>query len=222
LYQQTVGCSKRHWVCLQNVTSNLMTKLFGQYFLLTFLLLKSFGSFSQNKSRDKSSIVDKSVDNELYVFMQIVTTDLNLNKSFGLSGTPDTSFQYQKINRDFLSKFLVDTVKNSQVTDSSGLFYPDLNYDSRKCLTKEDIASMLKKKKIIPSFKWQKSKLGFSATTKKEWYSFSLPIFNADSSKAIILVRYTCDQFMCGNGDIFVFLKADNKWGYVSLVHWDN
>jgi hypothetical protein len=167
---------------------------------------------------------NNTFDQELYNFMQMATG--NLNMAFGLSNFSDTSCFY-KLNQDFPRAFIADTTKLNSKMDSLlfGQINPDVSVSSEpeKLLLEKDIQSFLTSKKKAPFGKWDKNILRFSKKNKKDWYSLSVPIFNYDHSKAIVIIRYSCNQFMCGNGDIILFVQHHGHWWtHVNLRHWDN
>ena len=197
-------------------------------FLIIVLAVFASNIFSQNHNT-----ANNLSEKKLYDFMQMAIKQRNLNKTYGISIIPDTNYMNHKLDIAFLSKYLVDsvTIKNRLRFDSIEAQLPldsapHLNpyyFDDRtKCLSQIDIQSFLKNKKIYPAFEWRNSELGFDLQNKKEWYSFSLPIFNADYSLALMSIRYTCNLNMCGNGRIVLFKKENNKWTNLTLSHWDN
>lgn len=198
-----------------------------KHLLIITLSLCASNIFGQN------NIVPNNLkEKELYDFMKIVIKQLDLKKTYGLSIIADTSYMYQTFDRTFLANYLIDSVavknhlrfdslQKRLHPDSIRLFNPYL-YEMRKCLSENDILSFLQNKKTFSSFKWRNSELGFNLKNKKEWYTLTVPIFNANKTMAIISVSYSCNLFLCGNGEVVLFKKVNNKWTNVTLSHWDN
>lgn len=59
-------------------------------------------------------------------------------------------------------------------------------------------------------------KLGMDNKDQNSWYSFYLPIFNADSSAAFVQYDYYKNGLGFGNGAIF--LKKDGNWKYHTFI----
>ena len=68
------------------------------------------------------------------------------------------------------------------------------------------------------TFETKKSKL--KNRLKKDFYSYTIPLFSKDKSKAIIYKEFYCGS-LCAYGTIEILEKKDNKWNfYDSMFLW--
>ena len=86
-------------------------------------------------------------------------------------------------------------------------------------LTKQDISGMIKQKEKLKAFKWNNNQLGFNLTNKSNWYSFSVPLFSEDKTKAVMMIRDLCSG-LCGSGKTILFTKKNEKWTSNTGMIW--
>lgn len=163
-------------------------------------------------------------EKELYEFMSMVIKDQNLNKTYGLACKVDQN----KYDLSFLMKYAIDSalVRDALAYDSvqrqlGKISFKTYLYEDK--LTPKDIASFLQNSKNVnTTYRWKNGSFGFDPENKNEWYVFTLPVFNADKTEALVTIRYSCTQFLCGNESHLLYKKINGEWTCQTLSQWFN
>lgn len=163
-----------------------------------------------NFEPDVSSSVQDTSNQYIYDFMEIVISDLKLDTKYGLDAEPETSCNLSDDDETYLQSLLIEKSKTKTEVDS-GFMMGIIAFQLPKCLTQADIDEMLSQKKSVRGFIWDNSRLGFNTSNKKNWYSFSKPLFSKDRKKAVMMIRELCPG-LCGTGKTVLFRKENNKW----------
>jgi hypothetical protein len=86
-------------------------------------------------------------------------------------------------------------------------------------LTANDVDDMLRHKKSLTGFKWDNSRLGFNLSNRKNWFSFSIPLFSRHKDKVIMKIESLCPG-LCGTGYTVIFVMENGKWVSHSSGYW--
>lgn len=155
-----------------------------------------------------------SAPQEIYDFMTIVIDEQKLHLNYGLIVE---SSQYLSVgcqDKKFLEdELLIKKEEPVKTVTVNGLVIPaeiKVNIFSR-CLTKKDINTMLIQNTTYKNVRWDNSRLGFDLSNDKNYYSFSVPVFSADRTKAIIQIKDLCPG-LCGISQTVLFKKEKGTW----------
>lgn len=153
----------------------------------------------------------------IYDFMSEIIIQQKLDLKNGLETELEKSASESLNDDDFLKSLLID---NKDINEGKDIMKDTFYYSyPEKCLTQKEINSMLNSKKKLKDFKWDNSFLGFRKENKKNKYSFSLPLFSSDRTKAIIMIKYTCPG-LCGSAQTILFKKENGNWGSHIVAAW--
>ncbi|MEZ5034707.1 MAG: hypothetical protein R2796_06940 [Chitinophagaceae bacterium] len=159
---------------------------------------------------------------DIYSILKFVIKKEGFDRKYGILLTPNPSCNLNTTDKEYLQTLLINpkptdlTIK----TDSSGfvliseLFWPDKNI-----LTQSDINYILKNKQKLANFKWDNERLGFDTANKKYYYTFSIPYFNIEKDKVLLMYEFLCPG-LCGNGRTLLLTKTKNGWDITSLKMW--
>lgn len=187
-----------------------------------FLILMSIVSVNNVFAQTENASSDYS-EEDLYQFMQMVVTTQNLNKTYALAYKTDAN----KYEWSFFSEYTLDStsleaalafdsIQKARGTLLANPYYKD-------GLTPKDIESFLQNgKNVNPVYKWKDDAFDFDQTNRKDWYTFTLPVFNSDKTMALVTIRYTCSEFLCGNTQYFLYKKVNGEWTGKALSLWLN
>ncbi|MBI3220580.1 MAG: hypothetical protein HYZ44_13785 [Bacteroidetes bacterium] len=183
-------------------------------FIILILLTFSCGQKRDRIPIDKSVTVSAKGDLnnvDLYEALQFVISDQQLDKRLGIKTTPIS------LSEHFLTERLIDTLDNSSIIEikEGKLVLKDsfsISFHPPRVLTREDIDFMLNQQRILEDFYWDNSRLGFNTSNTKEWYEFSIPLFSRDSSKIVMQMYWTCDQFLCRHDTPILLTKDEGHW----------
>ena len=142
----------------------------------------------------------------IYDFMKIVIADQKIDLHNGLRLKPERNCDIAIDDTTFLRALIFEKVDTTDHTlhGSIGI---------QKCLTENDVDYMLMQKGRLSNFYWDNARLGFDCTNQKGWYSFSVPVFSLDKTKAIMKIEWLCNQgVVCGSGSTVIFTKEKEKW----------
>jgi len=186
----------------------------GLSLIILILLTFSCGQRCNEIPIDKSVTISAKRDlpnADLYEALQFVISDQLLDMHLGIKTTPIS------VGEHFLAERLIDTVDNSSIFEikDGQLVLKDsfsISIHPPRVLTREDIDFMLKQQRTLKHFYWDNSRIGFNASNTKEWYEFSIPLFSSDSSKVVMQMYWTCDQFLCRHDTPIVLTKEDGHW----------
>lgn len=186
-----------------------------------FILLYIFISCGQSGNKNIASSQD------IYDFMKVVIKEQKLNLDYGLRIEPQSSFSIQESDQTTFNSLLselkekkreiADPIKNK--TDSLNWFIELNSKTLLSDLTKEDISEMISQKERLKTFQWNNSGLGFNISNKKRWYSFSVPLFSKDKSKAVMMIKELCPG-LCGTGKTILFEKQNGIWNSKTERSW--
>jgi len=174
-----------------------------------------------------------TINQDIYDFMKLMIVEQGLDLRNGLSLEPENSCTRAQSDEDFLNTLLIEQKKPIAKVDTGDLMNRTVTVnvqDIDKCLTKEDVKSMLAQKdKHFPQelklrngelpFRWDNSRLGFDLTNDRDWYAFSVPLFSEDKTKAIMMIRSLCPG-LCGSGKTVLFRKQNGKWKSQTGGQW--
>jgi len=148
---------------------------------------------------------------EIYDFMKEIIVSEKLNLKNGLESEPDPNCDIQEADKDYLPNFLIGSEKSTNKVDpeTGNILYTLDQFD--RCLTRDDITYMLSQKHEHYGFKWDISRLGFNTNSADFWYTFSIPLFSRDKTRAIMMIRSLCPG-LCGSGQTVLFKKEKGKW----------
>jgi hypothetical protein len=200
---------------------------------IIILFILNFHSILYGQKSETSKVLSQNelTTKEIYDFIQVVIAEQKLNKNHKLDITPPTHCSITDNDSIFLMQFLIDTSKikedNSFSTyDSiSGKYKPHLSEQTfsfpirPQILTLDDINFMLLQNRQLVNFKWDNNRLNFNQSVSKAWYEISLPMFSKDKTKVIIRVSDLCPG-LCGNGNIYLFVKKGNEWDIMTISSW--
>jgi len=155
-----------------------------------------------------------SAPQEIYDFMSMVINEQKLHNNYGLIIESDQHLSIGGQDKKFLEDELIikkeEPVKTVTV---NGIVMPTeikMNMFTR-CLTKKDIDTMLIQNAIYKNVRWDNSRLGFDLHNDKNYYSFSIPVFSTDRTKAIIQIKDLCPG-LCGISKTVLFKKENGAW----------
>lgn len=156
---------------------------------------------------------------DIYNFMLGLIEIMSLDKSYGLQQDAETTIDPDGNDREFLTNFVMaenlsdtETDDNIVTTDLyAGGCYPRLD--------NTDVEYMLKQNSDHKNFVWDNNILGFDLYNKTNWYSFSVPVFNKAKNIVIISIYDLCPG-LCGNGELLIFTKMDNRWDRCRQKFW--
>jgi hypothetical protein len=157
----------------------------------------------------------KVTDKDIYEILEFVIKYQALDKNFGLRIKPGDRCDLNKEDKEFLTDLILESKPLKDSTVDSVDFKITVPLDTfslglQRCLIKEDVDYMLKQKETVKDFKWDNSRLGFDLDNTENWYEFSVPLFSADKSKAILLVSKLC-KGLCGSEQTFLIEKEEGK-----------
>jgi hypothetical protein len=182
-------------------------------------LLTSCGQRNESETADQ-----KVTDKDIYEILEFVIKDQALDKNFGLRIKPGDRCDLNKEDKEFLTDLILEPKPLKDSTFDSVDFKISMPLDTfslglQRCLIKEDVDYMLQQKEMAKDFKWDNSRLGFNLDNTENWYEFSVPLFSADESKAILLVSKLC-KGLCGTEQTFLIEKIDGKWTSRTGFHY--
>lgn len=148
---------------------------------------------------------------ELYKVLQFVIADQQLNRRTGINTEPIP------ISEQYLLERLIDTtdVSSAVVLKDGKLVLKDTftyTIHPPRVLTNDDISFMKSQLAKLKNFYWDNTRLGFNASNEKEWYQFSVPLFSRDSTKIVMHMYWTCNQFMCRDETPILVKKEQGHW----------
>lgn len=156
-------------------------------------------------------------DDRIYEVLGFVIEDENLDKNYGLALIPEDQIDVHKSNKDFLLSLVRskdetrDSIEIDQTTFKLLNAQIEYNFSIDKCLNLEDVEYMLYQLSSASDLRWDNGRLKFNLNNKENWYTFSLPVFSKDGTKAVMVVRSLCDG-LCGNGCQLMLKKENGKW----------
>ncbi len=153
--------------------------------------------------------------------MKVIIDEQELNLNYGLRIEPEINFDLAKSDEENFKSLLsvLEYENKNKITDSLNWTY-ELNSENLLSeLTKQDISEMIKQKEKLKAFKWNNSELGFNLSNKNNWYSFSVPLFSEDKTKAVMMIRDLCPG-LCGGGKTILFTKKNEKWISNTGIIW--
>ncbi len=158
---------------------------------------------------------------DIYNLMKVVINEQELNLNYGLKIEPEQGFDPSNTDSKIFESLMTEQETNVEFKMSDSIIYSyELNSENLLAdLTKQDISEMIKQKEKLKSFKWNNNQLGFDLSNKNNWYSFSVPLFSEDKSKAIIMIRDLCPG-LCGGGKTILFIKKNEKWTSNTGMIW--
>lgn len=160
----------------------------------------------------------KSSDEKfIYDFLKKVIIERKLDLKKGLELELEQTATENEDDKTFLKSLLIDGKDSNEGKDIKKDTFT-ISF-TEKCLTETEIESMLNQKEKHQKFKWDVSLLGFNVKNKKNRYSFSLPLFSSDKTKAIMMIKYLCPG-LCGYGQTFLFTKENGIWTAKVLGMW--
>jgi hypothetical protein len=159
---------------------------------------------------DPSYYARKGANQDVYDFMLAVIEELSLNRKSGLIALPKSSCIINMKDEDMIDSMLIGKPKPVKEWQQGDVFSGSLA-GLPECLTLADKADMLNQKKKLAGFVWDNSRLGFNRAHSKFNYTFSVPLFSKDRTKAILFIAYLCPG-LCGSGETVLFEKKENKW----------
>lgn len=148
-------------------------------------------------------------DNELYELMKFVIEDQKLNKAYGLEISPEENCTIGQADEEFLKTLIL--TENSDTVELSPVEMMFEIGKLTKCLTEEDVALMVEQKELNNEFKWDNNRLELNSSKGDKWYSFSVPLFSKDRTKAVMMIRELCPG-LCGRGWTLLLTKDNKKW----------
>ncbi|WP_179320907.1 hypothetical protein [Winogradskyella helgolandensis] len=164
---------------------------------------------------------DEAYNQDIYDFMKLVINEQELNLSYGLIIEPESSFDLNKSDEENFKSLLseLESKDKTKITDSINWTVELNSKNLLSDLTKQDISGMIKQKEKLKVFKWNNNQLGFNLSNKNNWYSFSVPLFSEDKSKAVMMIRDLCSG-LCGGGKTILFTKKNEKWTSNTGMIW--
>src|SRR5688572_20219056 len=114
-------------------------------------------------------------ENELYDLMAFVIEDQQLNKTYGLAISPEEHCTIDHSDESFLKTLVLTENRDTVQLNPMEMMFEIGKLT--KCLTEEDVASMIEQKKLNSAFKWNHAQLGLDPDNRNRWYSFSIPLF---------------------------------------------
>ncbi|WP_272151346.1 hypothetical protein [Tenacibaculum aiptasiae] len=159
------------------------------------------------------STKEESYNQVIYDIMDVVIKDQKLKLNYGLNIEPEQNFGNEHTDQENFELLLAELAskKNNQKTDAIN-WRLQLNSQTLLAdLTREDISEMIEQKEKLKGFTWDNSKLGFDLSNKKDWYSFSIPLFSKDRKSAVMMIRNLCSG-LCGEGKTIFLTKKEGKW----------
>lgn len=174
-------------------------------------LLSSCGQRNERETADK-----KVTDKDIYEILEFVVKEQALDKNFGLRIKPGDRCDLNKEDKEFLTDLILEPkpLKDSTFDSVHLKISAPLDIFSlglQRCLIKEDVDYMLQQKEMARDFRWNNTRLGFNLDNTENWYEFSVPLFSADKSKAILLVSKLC-KGLCGTEQTFLIEKDGGKF----------
>lgn len=154
----------------------------------------------------------------IYDIMKLMIADQKLDQSYALSVEPAQNSDISQEDATFLKTLLIEK-SNPKKDSTDWSSTPITSFQLAKCLTYEDIDEMLIQKKKLSTFVWDNSRLGFSTSNDKNWYSFSRPLFSKDRKKVVMMIESHCPG-LCGTGWTVVLINKNNKWTSHSSGQW--
>ncbi len=161
----------------------------------------------------QASNKDEAYDQDIYDFMKFIINEQELNLSYGLTIEPESSFDLTKSDEENFKSLLseLESEDKTEMTDSINLTFELNSKNLLSDLTKQDIFGMIKQKEKLKAFKWNNNGLGFDLSNKNKRYSFSVPLFSKDKTRAVMMIRDLCSG-LCGGGKTILFTKKNEKW----------
>ena len=133
----------------------------------------------------------------------------NIDLKDGLRLEVESNISENNDDEKFLKSLLIDGI---DINEGKDIMKDTFSFSlPGKCLTADEIKSMLAQKKEFKNFKWDNSVLGFDTKNQKTILSFSLPLFSDDKSKAVMMIKFTCPG-LCGTGQTILFKKENGVW----------
>jgi hypothetical protein len=125
-------------------------------------LVEGLDDTSTIKTTTKTAILPDTSNQYIYDFMKIVIKEQKLNLTYGLTIEPEPGCDLSGDDYSFLKTLLIETKKQENSVDTGEFGNITIPiFEMTKCLTHTDIKSMLdQKKKLLPIFKWDNSRLG--------------------------------------------------------------
>jgi hypothetical protein len=167
-------------------------------------------------------------EKEIYEFMQMVVKDQKLFMAMHLVSRPDTrctthddsSYLYT-LDSALVTLFEADKLKHDDTCLVNlggymiGLHRGNTYYINQsqieRCLSKNDIAYMLRQRQEQKDFRWDSKRLGFSKKPTDNEYHISVPLFSEDKSKVILKIEDICPG-LCGSGYTVMYIKRNGQW----------
>ncbi|MFK7749486.1 MAG: hypothetical protein AB8B65_13910 [Kordia sp.] len=160
---------------------------------------------------------------DIYDFIEIVIKEQQLDKNHAISITPESRFSISESDDVTFNEALFEIQQKEQKqkafdkNEDYVFTFNIVNY--LKKLTKEDIYEMQRQKKELTRFKWDNSRLGFNQSNKTNSYTFSVPLFSKDRTKAVMMINDLCSG-LCGNGKSIFFSKENGEWTSAIASFW--
>ena len=158
---------------------------------------------------------------DIYDLMKYVINEHELNLDYGLALEPEPNFDSTKSDEENFKSLLaeLESKEKTKIVDTINLTFKPNSKNLLSDLTKSDISEMIKQKDKLKAFKWNNNKLGFNLSNKNNWYSFSVPLFTEDKTKAVMIIRNLCPE-LCGSGKTILFTRENQKWTSKTGMIW--
>jgi len=143
----------------------------------------------------------------IYAFVKEIMAQQNIDLNNGLQLEAEPNVAENQDDKTYLKSLLINEneINRQNYSTIITLTIPG------KCLTKKEMKSMLDQKRKFKNFKWDNSILGFNIENKKNYYTFSVPLFSPDKTKAVMMIKSICPG-LCGSGQTILFKKENGEW----------
>ncbi|OYU78886.1 MAG: hypothetical protein CFE23_16550 [Flavobacterium sp. BFFFF1] len=156
-------------------------------------------------------------EKDIYAFLNEVIIQQKLHLNDGINLELEANAGIEGTDETLLRSLLLDCKDDN---DGKNIFRDTIHVSFiSKYLTQSDIDAMLLQKVKFKKFKLDNAFLGFNTKNKKNVYSFSLPLFSIDKSKAIMMIKNICPG-LCGAGQTILFKKENGNWTSELLGFW--
>jgi len=120
---------------------------------------------------------------------------VNANKPDTIFTLADKAYIRQQVKQAITTKW-----DNKNITWAKVIPHSDIHNVFTDSVTKGD--------------KWELFEKKFHES---EYYDYSVPVFSVDKNTCAIYVGHHCG-WLCGDGDIYIFRKKNNKWVLISTI----
>jgi len=192
-------------------------------FKIIFFAICTAWSFHANgqQSLQKRACNNSVTPDSFFAIINFIVKELSLDTTVTLN-TRISSVSESLSDSKYFKTLLIDSSRKFTIVNYDSLgnkvisrIVPNLNL-----LNRNDLKYLKCIRRSYENYKWDNTKLNFTAVKSNEFYSFSIPYYNLAHDMVIISFSYHDLSERWSQGRILLLRRQGNKWVIEQLEGW--